>query len=105
MRKTGFRKVFGAAGLGIAAALMATNPQAKAMAGDAKVILETKAVTEHMRKRVKVVHEIGGLTLETLVSDYGMSPKQYGILFGHGGSRKAKTNFRRLAHNAKLKRR
>lgn len=104
MRKSTFKKVLGGAGIGLAAALMSANPQVKAMDSQAKVMHETKAVTEKQRNRVKVLNHIGGIPLETYVPDYGMSPKQYGILYGHG-NRKGKTNFLRLAHNAKLKRR
>lgn len=82
MRKSTFKKVLGGAGIGLAAAFMSTN----------------------LRSRVRVVNHIGGVPLETYVHDYGMSPKQYGILYGRG-NRKGKTNFLRLAHNAKLKRR
>lgn len=37
--------------------------------------------------------------------DHGMSPKEYGIRFGNGASRKGRKNFQRMAHTAKVGRR
>lgn len=36
---------------------------------------------------------------------FGLTPKEYGIAFGNGASRKGRSNKLRYSHNAKLKRR
>ena len=37
--------------------------------------------------------------------DHGLSPKEYGIRFGTGASRRGRKNYQRMAHNAKVGRR
>lgn len=49
------------------------------------------------------VHSVGGLDLIQR-GEYGMSPMQYGMMYGHG-NKKGHTNLNRCSHNAKLKRR
>lgn len=55
-----------------------------------------------VEREARKVHSVGGLDLMQ-VGNYGMSPKEYGIRYGNGGSKKS--NRLRLSHNAKLKRR
>lgn len=43
--------------------------------------------------------------IASLMHDAGMSPKEYGLRYGSGASRKGKSNRLRLSHNAKLARR
>lgn len=105
MKKTSLKKVVSAAGIGLAAAIMAANPQAKAPAAHANVIHEAKAVTPSQRRvSSKIVNEIGGLPIVTYIPAYGMSPKEYGILYGHGNG-KGKTNFLKLSHCRKVAKR
>ncbi|WP_410221928.1 hypothetical protein [Pedobacter sp.] len=47
---------------------------------------------------------VGGLDL-VQVGEYGMSPKEYGLRYGNGKSRKGKTNFKKLSHQNKVRRR
>jgi hypothetical protein len=66
---------------------------------------ETKAVgANHTRKARTIEETIGGIPRVTYYPDYGMSPKEYGMKYGHG-NKKGKSNRLRFSHNAKLKRR
>ena len=105
MKKQAFKRIFGAASIGFASLALAANPQAAIATQGTHHAKEVKATAGGQRKvQNKVVREVGGLPLVTIGGDYGLSPKVYGIRFGHG-NKKGKTNFLRLAHNAKLKRR
>ena len=55
-------------------------------------------------KEAHKIHAAGGLDLMQ-VGQYGMSPKEYGLRFGNGKSRKGKNNYARMSHNAKVQRR
>lgn len=55
------------------------------------------------RNQYRTVHSAGGLDLLQR-GEYGMSPKEYGMRYGHG-NRKGKINRLRHSHNAKMKRR
>lgn len=64
----------------------------------------TKALAAKVIANHRIVREnVGGLDL-VQSGEYGMSPKEYGLRFGNGKSKKGKTNFNRMSHNAKLKR-
>jgi hypothetical protein len=66
---------------------------------------EMKAIGAKHTKKYKITEEtIGGIPLVSYLPDYGMSPKEYGMKYGHG-NRKGKSNRLRFSHNAKLKRR
>lgn len=68
-------------------------------------VKEVKAtVPKRHEKKVVVENTIGDIPLITYMPNYGMSPKEYGMRYGHGNG-KGKSNRLRLAHNAKLKRR
>jgi len=58
-------------------------------------------------RRKSVIAQAGGLDVveEHYGGIFGLTPKQYGMQYGHGGSRIGKSNRLRLSHNAKLKRR
>lgn len=58
---------------------------------------------KQQRNAYRKVHSAGGLDL-LQKGEFGMSPKEYGLRFGHGNG-KGKSNRLRLTHNAKLKRR
>lgn len=67
---------------------------------------EIKATPVNRRKtKMNIVNEVGGVPLESYMPNYGMSPKEYGIRYGNGNSRRPKHNRLRYSHNAKLKRR
>jgi hypothetical protein len=55
-------------------------------------------------KKLSVTNTIGGIPLTHILSNYGLSPKEYGIRYGRK-SKGGKTNRLRLAHNAKVNRR
>lgn len=55
------------------------------------------------QQRNTIVNEIGGIPFASVFPNYGMSPKEYGMRYGNGGSKKI--NRLRCAHNAKVKRR
>lgn len=54
-------------------------------------------------RQARSVHSAGGLDLMQR-GEYGLSPKEYGLRFGHGNGRK-KTNLLRCSHRAKVGRR
>lgn len=58
---------------------------------------------KQQRSQYRKVHEAGGLDLLQR-GEYGMSPMEYGMRFGHGNS-KRHTNKLRTSHNAKVARR
>jgi hypothetical protein len=97
-------------GIGIIAATMAaaltTAPQATTMAHTTHQVQEQKAarIEKSHQKSVHVENHRSGLDVVSFYPDYGLSPKEYGQRFGckkHG----KKTNFKRLSHNAKVRRR
>lgn len=47
----------------------------------------------------------GGIPMLNHFTNYMMSPMEYGMRFGNGGSKKYKSNRLRYSHNAKVKRR
>jgi hypothetical protein len=66
---------------------------------------EMKAVgAKHTKKSRTIEETFGGLPLVSFMPDYGMSPKEYGMKYGHG-NKKGRSNRLRFSHNAKLKRR
>lgn len=67
---------------------------------------ELKATQERKRDKGAInINALGGLDFKPLlVSDFGMSPKEYGLSIASNGGIK-KSNRLRLSHNAKLKRR
>lgn len=66
---------------------------------------EMKATAaKHSQSSNKIYKMIGGLPVTTILPDYGMSPKEYGMRYGRG-NRNGKSNRLRYSHNAKMKRR
>lgn len=69
-------------------------------------VIERQAVNDMKpTKKHSITNHIGGLPL---VTEYygnppGLTPKQYGILYGNGKSRKQKINKKHRSHLAKLK--
>lgn len=57
----------------------------------------------HATRQARSVHSAGGLDLMQH-GEYGMSPKEYGMRFGHGNS-KRHTNKLACSHKAKVGRR
>ena len=71
------------------------------------VIVE-RQVRDDVRKPIENKQAIlfGGLPVMTdrIYGTFGMSPKEYGIRYGNGASRKAKINRKHRCHIQKLKR-
>ncbi len=66
---------------------------------------EQKATqARYAEKQARTVHSAGGLDLKQY-GEYGMSPMQYGMLYGNGASRKGRTNLLACSHRAKVNRR
>ena len=68
---------------------------------------EMKATREYRKSKEAInVNAYGGLDFNPyLFNDAGLSPKEYGLRYGTGKSRKNKSNRLRYSHNAKLNRR
>lgn len=62
-----------------------------------------KSNNARVNTKHRVVKEVGGLDLMGSRGAFGMTPKEYGQIYGNGGSKKS--NRLRYSHNAKLKRR
>lgn len=68
--------------------------------------VELKGTEAKIRKHAtKSVLHSGGMDIVQHDNGYGMSPKEYGIRYGNGNSRKVKHNRLRHSHNAKVKKR
>ena len=93
-----------AGGLGTAqitqTALTNAPIQQSQRSGEMKATTPTKSVSRKI-----VYQQSGGLDVIQEGGVYGLSPKQYGMQYGNGKSRKVKHNRLRYSHNAKLKRR
>ena len=91
-------------GLALAGIAGAGQVQAnKALA--AQNTVEYKATTKDRKsekEKISVNDITGGLNF-LHGNPYGMSPKEYGMRYGHGGTKRS--NRLRYSHNAKLKRR
>lgn len=101
------KPTFGKLGIGFALALagLAGTTQPATIVKQNTHQEQQKATAKKVVANHHVVREnVGGLDL-VQHGEYGMSPKEYGIRFGNGKSRKAKTNYNRLSHNAKIERR
>ena len=68
---------------------------------------EVKATEPHQRtfKRDIKISPIGGLDGLLSPNDFGLSPKEYGLRFGNGKSRKHRCNRLKFHQEAKLKKR
>lgn len=102
------KKVLGAIATGIAAAAMVANPQPAQVkqANEITVNHQQKAArTEQKATKSITRHNVNGSGLDLITRvAFGMTPKEYGIRFGHGNKR-GKTNRLRLSHNKKVKNR
>lgn len=102
-------------GVTIAAALLGgltgggqvIQPAAQAGQAQHAQSTEMKGVSQNRRTKERInINNTGGLDFKPLtVSDFGMSPKEYGLRFGNGKSRVGKSNRLAYTHKAKLKRR
>ncbi|MFD2962777.1 MULTISPECIES: hypothetical protein [Olivibacter] len=99
------RRMLSTIGVGVGALAMALAANSLSYVNNApQTVKEVKATLSETKKaRTKVVNQIGGIPLESYVPNYGMSPKEYGIRFGNGRSRKGKLNLNKLSHNCKVK--
>lgn len=88
----------GLAGAGQVASAKATTAPANTV--------EYKATNERkkqVKQKIAINDMTGGLDFTHLLPQPGMSPKEYGIRYGNGGSKRS--NRLRYSHNAKVKRR
>lgn len=84
----------------LAAGSIAQSHVSPGVKGNAMVMINHRTET---KKRIR--HQLPFTGLSSLLPGvFGMTPKEYGIRFGSGCGKK-KTNFLRLARNARLRRR
>jgi hypothetical protein len=75
--------------------------QGQSTAGLASTV-EYKATAERKAKKEKIsVNEVTGGLDFAMGNPYGLSPKEYGIRYGNGGSKRS--NRLRYSHNSKVK--
>ena len=102
------KKVFGAIATGIATAAMVANPQPAQVkqSNEITVTQQQKATRSEVKVTKQITrHNVAGSGLDLVTRGaFGMTPKEYGIRYGHG-NRKGKTNFLRLSHSHKVARR
>ena len=101
------KPTFGKLGIGFALALagLAGTAQPTALVKQHTHQEQQKATAKRLVEKHRLVREnVGGLDLIQR-GEYGMSPKEYGLRFGNGKSRKGKTNFNKVSHSYKVKRR
>lgn len=94
------------AGLGGSQSTLAAT--AKANTDNTAIIANSKATTVKKEKKgaIKVNPLTGGLDMTPPIpGKFGLTPKEYGMRYGNGNSRKGKTNYTRMSHNAKVGRR
>ncbi len=109
------RRGFGMLGAGFAmavAALMgsaqATQPVAQATqqqaTGNSQEIRGVERAVTRKRQNI-AINNTGGLDFPPMLLSGlgGLSPREYGLRYGNGASRKHKSNKLRYMHNAKLK--
>ncbi|MEM3318683.1 MAG: hypothetical protein QXT80_03965 [Thermoplasmatales archaeon] len=102
------KRVLGAIGVAAASIAMMGNPsQAYVNQSQATVQYEAKATQKEQKvQQKKVIHNVGGSGLDLVtLGDSGLSPKEYGMRFGNGKSKKGKTNYLKIKHNYKVKKR
>lgn len=96
------RKSFLSFAIALAGLTGATQASAPLMQSSFNEMKATAA--KHSQSENKIYNTIGGIPLTTILPDYGMSPKEYGMRYARG-NRKGKSNRLRYSHNAKMKRR
>src|SRR5690606_1674743 len=104
------RKMIAAIGVGAATIAMSLGAQTApvSQANQTTVQQEVKATPREEKVRQKhTKHNVGGsgLDLVTHWPNFGLSPKEYGMRYGDGKSRKGKTNKLHVKHSYKVKRR
>jgi len=87
---------------GVMGSAQAMQPLAQAAQSTQKEMKSTAA--KYVARSERKVHSAGGLDLVQR-GEYGMSPKEYGLRYGNGASKKHKSNRLRLGHSAKIGRR
>ncbi|WP_114937556.1 hypothetical protein [Mucilaginibacter endophyticus] len=87
------------------AGLAGAGQVASAHSQSAASTVEYKATNERKAKKSKIaVNDVtGGLDFAPMLPKLGMSPKEYGLRYGSGGTKRS--NRLRYSHNAKVKRR
>lgn len=124
MQKKSIRKnLISAVGVGIATALLAATPaptpQTQNVADSNQSTSrqqqnqnqqqnnEIRAARFEQTRRFRsgYANTIGRVPLMTAGGDFGLTPKEYGIRYSKGNGYSKKTNFKKLSHQAKVKRR
>lgn len=83
-------------GIGLASIAISTGVHA---IGKQPISLNAKS-----NNLAEVYEELKGYKSSKIIYAPGLTPKEYGILYGNGNSRKAKTNKKHRSFKAKLKR-
>lgn len=104
------RKMIATIGVGAATMAMSLGAQVAPVnqTNQTTVQQEVKATPrEEKVRQMHTKHNVGGsgLDLVTHWPNVGLSPKEYGIRYGDGKSRKGKANKLHLKHGYKIKRR
>ncbi|CAM6001135.1 unnamed protein product [Sphagnum balticum] len=95
--------VIALAGLGASAQVQSANiPMSSLVKQEATIEKKQKPG----KQRIAVNPLTGGLDMPPIFpTQFGMTPKEYGIRYGTGASKKKKSNRQRYATNAKISRR
>lgn len=95
----------GGVGLAAAAMLLAANPAPAQANQTAKQNHEVRGITPDRKSaRYQIQNTIGGIPPESYYAGTpGLSPKEYGMIFGNGKSRKGKNNMLHVSRKAKMK--
>lgn len=72
----------------------------RSVGGEMKGTVPTKQTNKK-----QIISQVGGLDIIGMGGRFGMTPKEYGMIYGNGKSRKGKVNFARMSHNAKVSKR
>lgn len=113
-KKGRMKRAIGVIGLGIASAMLATTPAPVISAQNAEQSSnqqnhhqnnEVRGITpKRTTSKYQVRNSIGGIPLESYsLGIPGLTPKEYGIRFGNGKSRKGKTNMLHVSRKAKMR--
>lgn len=98
------KKMVGGVGLAAAAMLLAANPAPAQANQTAKQNHEVRGITPDRKSaRYQIQNTIGGIPTISFGGIPGLSPKEYGIRFGNGKSRKGKTNMLHVSRKAKMR--
>jgi hypothetical protein len=97
---TGAMALAGLGAVGLAQGAAKVDNNAVAVNANSKAT----TVRKETKGAIKINPLTGGLDMENPIGhNFGMTPKEYGMRYGNGGSKHS--NMNKYSHNAKLKRR